>query len=370
MKITLRIALFVVLVGVIAVISLSSRESSIPEATKIQRAFLAEIKNDMSSGQYDRALPKIRKQLKSSPDSSPNVIAWLHVQASEVHRHRRHFHFAIDALQEAGHALGKPKQYQLQINGLQSVIDSQQNERQLKSDYRDARQSGMSKTLTKNITLAYVYLDDNRWSKWSGKIRLQNRANLAKVTSWYQDQAKDYGVDDLNIKIRYFFINSPKGLGKEWIRRPEFFDYAHGLLVRQLGFSNFTDFTESLSRGHDNSDVALVFHSNADARSFARSCHKIRTPQRCNVEYVMLTEKMNNGPHVWAIPQVQSHEILHLFGAADLYNIAAAKDYAVTDIMNYYSRELKHATIEPITAWSIGWSPLPQTPFTVNIVED
>ncbi len=84
----------------------------------------------------------------------------------------------------------------------------------------------------------------------------------------------------------------------------------------------------------------------------------------------MLTEKMNHNAFSWATQQVQSHEILHLFGASDLYNIKAAKNYAMTDLMNYYSQELKYATIEPITAWAIGWANLPKTPFNVEPTQD
>lgn len=66
------------------------------------------------------------------------------------------------------------------------------------------------------------------------------------------------------------------------------------------------------------------------------------------------------------IEQVQAHEILHVFGADDLYHISKAKNFAVTDIMNYYSSDINYATIDPITAWAIGWRGLPIVPFNVE----
>jgi hypothetical protein len=82
----------------------------------------------------------------------------------------------------------------------------------------------------------------------------------------------------------------------------------------------------------------------------------------------MLTEKMSQNPYAWATPQVQTHEMLHLFGAMDLYNIRDAKDYAVTDLMNYYSQALKYADISPVTAWAIGWADQqPDTPFPIQL---
>ncbi len=103
---------------------------------------------------------------------------------------------------------------------------------------------------------------------------------------------------------------------------------------------------------------------------FARTCPASAQYQGCKYEYVMLTEKMNANHQSWAMTQTQSHEMLHLFGAADLYNINQAKDFAVTDLMNYYSSDLKYADITPITAWAIGWGELPPTPFKVDVVKD
>jgi hypothetical protein len=186
---------------------------------------------------------------------------------------------------------------------------------------------------------------------------------LNQVLQWYRDQASHYSLPALQLDVRYFILNSPKGIGKTWLRDPNFFNQAQGLLTQQLGYRDLASFIADIQGTHQTSQIALVFHANNQSRSFAHICY-----QYCDTEYVMLTEKMSQNPYAWATPQVQAHEMLHLFGAMDLYNIRDAKDYAVTDLMNYYSQALKYADISPVTAWAIGWADQqPDTPFPIQL---
>ncbi|MCW9017774.1 MAG: hypothetical protein OQJ89_12460, partial [Kangiellaceae bacterium] len=62
----------------------------------------------------------------------------------------------------------------------------------------------------------------------------------------------------------------------------------------------------------------------------------------------------------------QAHEMLHVFGADDLYSIKGAREYAVTDIMNYQSKKLSDSQIHPVTAYAIGWQKEPpKSPFKI-----
>ncbi|PCJ30178.1 MAG: hypothetical protein COA90_10150 [Gammaproteobacteria bacterium] len=347
-------------------------EPTIPVATTPTPAAsdnseLGKLREYLTDEDYDAALPVIA-YLLSEGTAGKERQAWLYQQQAWIQTQWMHYHSAIDSLTLAN-SLVEANYNEQQIDRLQTKIDSEQSERDYTDVYEDSRDSGITKTLQKKITIAYIYLDDNRWSKWSPRLRQRNRNSMDGVVNWYHQQSGNYDIDDLEVDVRYFYVKSPKGISKEWIRQRDFFIYAQGLLVKQLGFRTTKQFIASLTGGSSNHQVALVFHSNNDERSFAMSCPK-EYQRSCNLEYVMLTEKMNNNPYGWVIQQVQAHEILHLFGADDLYPITSAKDYAVTDVMNYYSDALKHATIDPITAWSIGWTDLPNTPFRVDLIED
>lgn len=344
----------------------TSEFSDVPEAFLDDFKLLQVI---LSQNKHDESLIKIETLLKQSQKFKQQTLAWLYEKKAEIHADKYHFHFAIDALNRAKNLSQQKNNYQQRINHFTDYIESTQKERKLRTTYRDGRNTGIARTLQNKVTIIYFYLNDNRWSKWSNKDRLENSTNVKLVTDWYKQQAKIYNISNLSFNTRYFFLRSPKGLGKEWIRKREFFDYASSLFANQLGYNSLNDFVDTIRRKNPDNEVAIVFHSNAKARSFAASCLKVKN-SNCKLEYVMLTKKMGKHANDWTTTQTQSHEILHLFGAADLYNIEGAKNYAVTDLMNYYSKELKYASISPLTAWSIGWDELPHTPFIVNEIKE
>ncbi|WP_445945357.1 hypothetical protein [Shewanella sp.] len=333
------------------------------------QAQFTSLKQQLKNNHHDNAMVKIKQLLAQGSLIGKPGNLWLLEQKASIEEKRLHFHSARESYYQA--LALKPKHkvrrdYQNRIIGLNNHINASQQERDLRSHYRDSRDSGIAKQLKNNITIAYIYLDDGRWSQWSGKARMQNHTNLKHVVNWYQQQASNYQITDLNFDIRYFYINSPKGLSRQWLLSKDFSRYADDMLAQQLGFASIKDFVTNLSQGRADSQVALVFHTNAEARSFARTCPAGKQYQSCQIEYAMLTKKIGPTNRIDTTTQTQSHEILHLFGAADLYNIQNAKDFAVTDIMNYYSADLKYASLDPITAWAIGWSKLPTTPFAVE----
>jgi len=320
---------------------------------------------DIVAENYDQILPEINttiKKIESEEDYDQYTLAWLYEMQAKVYRSRQHYHFAIDALRVAEAISQYDNKYASEINYLQRKIDRSQSERAFETKYFSGRQAGMSKSLTGTINIAYIYIDDNRSSKWSGKQRLNNQIAVDKFLQWNKAQGKKYQVEKLDFNVRYFFLKSPKGISKEWLRKRESFPFIVDTLMKQLNYKNLDDFISNIAGRGSKSQVALMFHSNFDGRSFAMQCGSIN----CKHEYVMLTEKLSDKKYGWALPQTQAHEMLHLFGAADLYRIEKAKDFAVTDVMNYYSRELKYATIDPITAWSIGWQEQPKTPFKIE----
>ncbi|ABE56400.1 hypothetical protein Sden_3123 [Shewanella denitrificans OS217] len=333
------------------------------------QAQFTSLKQQLKNNDHDNAMAKIKQLLALKAPIGKPATLWLLEQKASIEESWLHFHSARETYYQA--LALKPKHklsshYRNRINDLDKHINAHQQERHLHSHYRDARDSGIAKRLKNNVTIAYIYLDDGRWSQWSGKARMQNHTNLEHVTNWYQQQASNYQITDLNFDIRYFYVHSPKGLSRQWLLSKDFSRYADDMLAQQLGFASIKDFVTNLSQGRADSQVALVFHTNAEARSFARTCPAGKQYQGCQIEYVMLTKIIGPTKRIDITTQTQSHEILHLFGAADLYNIQTAKDFAVTDIMNYYSADLKYASLDPITAWAIGWGELPTTPFTVE----
>ncbi|WP_111979706.1 hypothetical protein [Algibacillus agarilyticus] len=364
----IKSALFKMLIGVaiILYVALNADDKpnlAIPEAAQSEYNQLVK---DLNANRTQDALKLIQKLLVLQPSLTASTRVWLYRKQGYLHSQHRHNHLALDSYLNARKLAEDKNTDQANIKLLRANIERNQSERDLKQGYRNARFTGIAKTMQEEVLILYFYLNDNRWSKWSNQDRLKNQANIDQVTAWFKHQSQRYDIANLSFKTRYFFVHSPKGITKEWLRQSSFFPYAKSLISKQVGYDSFEDMINALKET-ENQNVAVVLHSNGKARSFAMSCRKTKRKANCQNEYVMLTEKMEKSAYSWATQQVQAHEILHLFGAADLYNIQKAKNYATTDLMNYYSNTLKNATLDPITAWSIGWAERPKTPFSITI---
>jgi hypothetical protein len=326
-------------------------------------AVVKEVNLLIEQKQFDAAISLIEQELSSTKSlEEPRKCVWLLERQADVHEYAYHFHYAIDSLKRANKIKYK-KHNQDRIEHWQDYINRHQKERHLKDSYHSGLSNGMSAELSGQVNIAYVYIEDRQNNKWTGKRRLENQASIDRVLDWYKREAKKYGKPAPTFKVRYFVIQSPRGVEKSWLRKTSTFSYLTELLLKHTKYTHFDQFLRFMQGGNNQENVALIFHSNFQNRSYASRCHSKDIARHCKYEYVMLTEDIANKKFSWVIPQVQAHEILHLFGAADLYNIKQAKDYAVTDVMNYYSSDLTYSTIEPITAWAIGWQTKPHAPF-------
>ncbi|RYV01684.1 hypothetical protein SOPP22_15080 [Shewanella sp. OPT22] len=324
------------------------------------KAKVAKLETFLDEDEHDSALILLTELLNTNQLPTKLRIYLLKKRAA-IHKLRLHLHYAIRDHEKIRQLSSSRNSSEL--SRLRKSLERLQVERHLKSAYAaGGKNAGISKTMKKKIVVAYIYLNNNLSSQWSSKDRLQNHSNMNRVVDWFKKQSVRYDVEKLDIDVRYFFITPPRGYKKQWLERNDFIIKIKDQIAKQLGYRTFEGFVESLE-GND-SQVAMVFHSNHKGRSFARVCHGAYS--RCKYEYAILTEEVNDKRYNWRLPQVQAHEVTHLFGAADLYNIKQAKDFAVTDIMNYTSSSLRYSEISPITAWAVGWSERPKTPFIIK----
>ena len=127
------------------------------------------LKNDLAQNLYDDALIKIEALINVSQKLDQRTLIWLYEKKAQVHTDKYHFHFAIDSLERVQAINKGNNKYKQQIADLKKIIEKNQSERHLRQSYRDARNSGIAKSLKNKVTIAYFYLDDNRWSSWSNK---------------------------------------------------------------------------------------------------------------------------------------------------------------------------------------------------------
>jgi len=338
----------------------------------------------VNSTEEEQKLIAIKQTLnfaKQEGFADKKILHNLHIMEADIHHSRWHIIYALESYKTA-QTLIFDQRVASRINELRKHLGHYDKERGLYDEYIATKHSGPAKTLSGKVLVAYVFVDDGIKTRWSNKTKLRTQQTLSLVQQWKQEKAKNYGVDDLSFVNKTFVarrnpqLKSPKGVtfessGKE-------IEQFVSSIANSLGEKSIGDFIEKQTRKHNADQGVVILHTDLDQRSFARRCgythkqkqfingrYQTRFFSECKNEYVMLMEKVKRNR--WdKMHYAQAHEMMHVFGAADLYNIKTASNFAVTDIMNFQSKNLIHSNIEPITAYAIGWQDeLPETPFKI-----
>ena len=309
------------------------------------------------------------------------VLTRLHLLAANIHQSRWHVVFALDSL-NASQALIFDSNIDRRIVKLTKYLKKIDKERGLYGRYIATKNSGPAKIFEGKILVAYVFVDDGLKTRWSKKTKHRTQQILKLVQQWQKGEADQYGIENIEfINRTYVARRNPNLRNQKAIsfgsdsKDIQFFVQS---VAHSLGEESIGDFIEKIMRDN-NADQGVVFlHTNLNQRSFAQRCgythqqkiinngkFEVKMISKCKNEYVMLMEKIERNR--WdKIHYAQAHEMMHVFGAADLYNVKNAARYSVTDIMNYQSRQLIDSKVEPITAYAVGWRKKPPiAPFEI-----
>ncbi len=179
---------------------------------------------------------------------------------------------------------------------------------------------------------------------------------LYAAENWLKSEACRYGAQvgfDNGYNQVNFPINDKKGRCRVSYRRrtnPQVADQ----IVRQLGYQDIGNALWNLKHTQHCSDVLLLFFLNQPGRSFAQG----------DVPTAFLYSLHNNRERTPMMSGTIAHEILHLFGAWDLYHRTGYTQEAKTalslfphSIMIDSWQELDALELDTLTAWRVGIAP-------------
>ncbi|TQV85365.1 hypothetical protein [Aliikangiella coralliicola] len=327
----------------------------------------------LEASEADQRLKLIKAALvvanEESFQSGP-ILKQLHLMAADIHQSKWHHLFAIESLVKAQN-YQFDKQTDRRLKSLRRHLASNEKERNFNADYVATRATGPAKVLKDRVLVTYIFIDDGVKTRWSKKDMLRSEQVLSEVERWKQLRASEYNIDNLEFINKIFIAQrNPRIKQLSAISHksatPQIDKFVDAVM-EDLGEKNVGDFISKHMKIVGADQGVVIFHSNFERRSFARRCGythkrtyyengKKRTQMisKCREEYVMLMNQVKRNR--WdKLHNTQAHEILHLFGADDLYSIKNAASYAATDIMNFYSKNLSDGSIHPITAYAIGW---------------
>lgn len=253
------------------------------------------------------------------------------------------------------------------LGEVQRVLEAVNDERSQRQVYLASPNAGPASSLKGKIVLMYIFIKDKNSDSWSLRDRTHTINSWGQVEKWLSDKAGNYGSQVSFVK-RWFVVDRHPDVNRLRVgdvsQQFKNADQVVKLVASHFGHKDILSFIKEVTDEEQAKQAILIFHLGKSGRSFASRC--MGYCGKGNGEFVFLMESTRS-KHWQSLEYAQAHESLHLFGADDLYNIRAARNYAVKDIMNYPSSILWGSSMEDITAYAIGLKKMqPRTPFAVK----
>ena len=225
----------------------------------------------------------------------------------------------------------------------------------VESGFRD---TGSVKKLEGRILVLTMYVSDDIWP-------LEDKKQIAKAIREAEDWLEDLGMKGYGKEVR--FVNSERELTEPMASTPRASSLKTSQTVeaylRRLGIpaEGFRSWGKE-TFGCDQS--LLLIAINREGRSFAAP-----DAARLLVDFTLSEDKPEGAYILYSAlrtvsPSMVAHEMLHLFGAMDLYEeLGSALDKEKADriesmypkeIMRTTSLPLDEVTVSPLTAWLVG----------------
>ena len=231
---------------------------------------------------------------------------------------------------------------------------------------------GSAKVLSGRIFVLSVFASHPS-SLWIPSEIEDMKRKLFEAERWLQHQARRYGK---NVE----FHNSGYGLGGLFIDRdiplsyPAANSYHYpGSVVRKIGFENHDAFMGWVQRETGCPQCLVVCFAHQQGRSYAapttwpyfKANPATNTLEACLVYWKDINGSLSSSTSI-------AHEMLHLFGAWDLYGYYGDLDQVHNDtnrallagkmfprsIMHHSSQDIWALDIDEVSAWLVGLKPV------------
>lgn len=222
---------------------------------------------------------------------------------------------------------------------------------------------GSARTLTGVIYPLTIFISDkdNTWPSDAKNMILQKRT---LANDWLTRQATFYGVD-----LRFLpggsygyiedvvvdYIPISHGTGEEYSLWVEF-------LLRKIGWNEPQKLYDYILSVTFFTNLHVEIYANSVGRGYAMAYRSTGINASNNLEGIFCYRFDSNKDELSSYEI--AHEVLHLYGAWDLYQTfevskqqeQQAERFFSYDIMHRYSRDIEELIVGPLTAWRIGWT--------------
>ena len=234
--------------------------------------------------------------------------------------------------------------------------------------YRVGYGLGNCRQLRGTPTLVVLFVEDTE-SSWDAALMQHFKdVQIAKAVTFLEEQAAKQGVS-LDISTQYYHgtlagggrVYYPDAIARTVDERD--YDLLE-TVVANMNEGVGEEFLAKLKKENGGQDVMFLFMVNKDGLSYARHHVHAESPV---VEYTVAYARHTDVPATDVLHKkthnrasVIAHELLHLFGAEDLYGQPQREKLALAqyekDIMLWTESFINRNTIGDFTAYCIGWT--------------
>ena len=270
----------------------------------------------------------------------------------ELFRYPAHFkHFLNEHITDKIHGKKRPPE-----------IKNSKNDSSEPCFYEEAN-TGMAKRLVGKTHVLTVFVAEDKWDSEDKKKYIPN---LDLAEEWLMKQAKRYKMEGVGFKNSFAGleediiideIHNGTGSSKEHFQ-------AGVKVFNALGYKNLHEYEEKAKlENPDCQNFLVIILANKNGSGYSQPCYYGADKGKF-LDWAILYTKYIDGKYDDFTPQNIAHEILHIFGAWDLYlssdhdkeQAVFAKIKFPNDIMRETYRDFEQLEIGPLTAWRVGFS--------------
>ena len=204
----------------------------------------------------------------------------------------------------------------------------------LKSQNNDRWKAGSANTLSEEVVTLVCFISTPN-NNWSDKEKDNRISDLIESHNWLIGQANNYNVE---LNLNYYILNNGNDVifdqiepglasGKERV------DWVYRTMIK-LGYRNSKAAYKSLRKKYQAKNIQVLLYAKGKGRPYSMRYAKGISKKKYFLEGLIVFDRYNNYANM-PTAAVTAHEILHLYGAWDLY-----RTYAQTNDRQQKAAEL------------------------------
>lgn len=233
----------------------------------------------------------------------------------------------------------------------------------MQAQNNDRWRAGSAKELKGKVLLLVCFIStpDNSWDSFEKDEIL---TKLSEAEKWLATQSNKYninidfsqGILNNGEDIIFDTIEAGMGIGNEridWVYR----------VMKKIGYKNSKQAYRRIKRKYQADNIAVIIMAKGGGTPYSMRYRKGYDKKKYFMEGTIVYNTYSNGAPM-PLSAVIAHELLHLYGAWDLYKTYAqttdrqqkAQELYPNDIMLRVDHSFNNLSIDNLTAWLIGWN--------------